>query len=339
MDNSIDEDSEGVKNSKVNKRIRNVSEWDREKRKRLRVAGKEYVNTKGELIRPRKIGADCKCRRKCYTKVNEEEREVIFDDYYAMKSHDEQNAHLFHLIRKHKIARRRSKGSEKRTCTFRYYVRLKNAKEIHICRLAFCHIHAVSAHKVRLLCEKLDRNVSYPRDERGRHGNRPTRISEDIIRAIKEHVLDILRSDKLRDFMKDDKQAKNQIASDINITKMWRDFLKEHKTASSDDKSGEEWSETSVKLWLYNKVFHSVVSKEISDTLRKKISEIKNEIGGETASYEIKRLSSSQRNESASSQTQNVVTVPPAYTSVQNSFLFQCGVAGTLDISNAQYYR
>lgn len=99
-------------------------EWTKEKRKRLRIAGKEYVNAKGSVVSEKQPGPDCKCRRKCYERVPKATRMKLFKGYYALKSHDEQNAYLFGLIRKVPIARKRAEGSTRRTCTFNYYIRI-----------------------------------------------------------------------------------------------------------------------------------------------------------------------------------------------------------------------
>lgn len=99
-------------------------EWTKEKRKRLRIAGKEYINAKGEVVPEKQPGPDCKCRRRCYEKVSKAVRMKLFKGYYALQSHDEQNAYLFGLIRKVPIARKRAEGSTRRTCTFNYYIRV-----------------------------------------------------------------------------------------------------------------------------------------------------------------------------------------------------------------------
>nr|CAD7448541.1 unnamed protein product [Timema bartmani] len=166
----------------MNTGCKSVGEWKREKRKRLRVAGKSYINSKGDLVQERKIGEDCRCRRKCYQIVAEEQRHKLFDGYYALNSHDEQNAYLFGLIRKHDIARKRHKDSDRRTCSYKYFVRIRG-KEVQICRLAFAHIHGISPHKIRILCQKQDQNIMFPRDGRGRHENRPRKISEETLNS------------------------------------------------------------------------------------------------------------------------------------------------------------
>lgn len=160
------------------------------------MAGKAYVNSKGDIVDERKIGEDCRCRRKCYALVTEEERHKLFVGYYSLNSHDEQNAYLFGLIRKTEIARKRSKESDRRTCSYKYFVRTQG-KEIQICRLAFAHIHGISPHKIRILCQKQDQNIMFPRDGRGKHDNRPRKVSTETLTQIKDHIYSIIRSDRV----------------------------------------------------------------------------------------------------------------------------------------------
>ncbi|XP_049790952.1 uncharacterized protein LOC126198565 [Schistocerca nitens] len=226
---------ESNRNKQIKKRTRNPSEWQREKRKRLRVAGKSYINSKGDVVQERKIGEDCKCRRKCYKIVTEDVRNKLFDGYYSLKSHDEQNAYLFGLIRKYDIARKRCKDSDRRTCSYRYFVRHRG-KEVQVCRLAFAHIHGISAHKIRILCQKQDQNVMYPRDGRGKHDNRPTKISDQTRNQIKEHIYSIIKSDRVREFFKEEKHS----GPDVNITKMWKDYLLKYDPNYCDSVSDNE---------------------------------------------------------------------------------------------------
>ena len=48
-----------------------------------------------------------------------------------------------------------------------------------ICKQAFANIHAITFKKIRMLSQKLDQNIMFPRDQRGKHMNR-RKISEQI---------------------------------------------------------------------------------------------------------------------------------------------------------------
>ncbi|KAL0272787.1 UNVERIFIED_CONTAM: hypothetical protein PYX00_005630 [Menopon gallinae] len=145
----------------------------------------------------------------------------LFKGYYSLQSHDEQNAYLFGLIRKVPIARKRAEGSTRRTCTFNYYIRV-GGQETQVCVKALANIHGVGKSKIHILCEKLGQSVLFPRDERGRHSKMPKKVSDETIELVQNHIYSIIRTDKVKNFLKDEK-ANN--GPDVNITQMHKDFL------------------------------------------------------------------------------------------------------------------
>lgn len=202
------------------------SEWHKQKQKRLRIAGLEYINVNGKVVPQKKPGPDCNCRRRCFQKVPEDVRLRTFQGFYSMKTHDEQNAYLFGLMRQVDVKRKRVKNSSRRTCTFEYFVRVKG-RETQVCQTAFKNIHAVSERKVRVLCKKMDDGIMFPSDNRGKNSHRRSgevRLPADIIDQIKNHIYSIVHTHRLKDFIRLDKIA----GLEINISKMWKDYIKSY---------------------------------------------------------------------------------------------------------------
>ncbi|XP_073967047.1 uncharacterized protein [Choristoneura fumiferana] len=214
-----------TKNGKVVKRrSRNPEEWHKQKQKRLRIAGLEYINANGKLVPPKQPGPDCNCRRKCFQKVPEDIRMRTFQGFYSMKTHDEQNAYLFGLMRQVDVKRKRVKSSSRRTCTFEYFIRVKG-RETQVCQTAFKNIHAITERKVRVLCKKMDDGVMFPSDNRGKNSHRRSgeiRLPAGVIEQIKNHIYSIVHTHRLKDFIRLDKIA----GLEINISKMWKDYIK-----------------------------------------------------------------------------------------------------------------
>ncbi|CAH0721458.1 unnamed protein product, partial [Brenthis ino] len=214
-----------TKNGKVVKRrLRNPEEWHKQKQKRLRIAGLEYINANGKIVPPKQPGPDCNCRRKCFQKVPEDVRLKTFQGFYSMKTHDEQNAYLFGLMRQVDVKRKRVKSSSRRTCTFEYFVRVKG-RETQVCQTAFKNIHAITERKVRVLCKKMDDGVMFPSDNRGKNSHRRSgevRLPSAVIDQIKNHIYSIVHTHRLKDFIRLDKIA----GLEINISKMWKDYIK-----------------------------------------------------------------------------------------------------------------
>ncbi|XP_066999751.1 uncharacterized protein [Anabrus simplex] len=258
------------KSNHPKRKQRNQSEWKREKRKRSIIAGESHISVKGEFISRKEIGSDCKCKLKCYEKVDAITRQMLFDGFYSLKSYDEQNAYLFGLIRKHDVKRKKNLQSDRRTCTYKYYVR-SQGKEIQVCKLAFAHIHAVSFRKIRTLSEKLDQNILFPRDGRGKHDNRPKRISQETVDLIKNHIFHIIKSEDLKKFMKEDKNR--QMIAELNVAKLYVNFLQSYEREALNSLTGQliPGYAPKVKSWLYRKVFHEEVKSKDFQVLRKRL--------------------------------------------------------------------
>ncbi|CAK1578701.1 unnamed protein product [Parnassius mnemosyne] len=141
-----------------------------------------------------------------------------------MKTHDEQNAYLFGLMRQVDVKRKRVKTSSRRTCTFEYFVRVKG-RETQVCQTAFKNIHAITERKVRVLCKKMDDGIMFPSDNRGKNSHRRSgevRLPNGVIDQIKSHIYSIVHTHRLKDFIRLDKIA----GLEINISKMWKDYIK-----------------------------------------------------------------------------------------------------------------
>lgn len=154
-----------------------------------------------------------------------------FEGFYSMKTHDEQNAYLFGLMRQVDIKRKRKKDSSRRTCTFEYFIRVRG-RETQVCQTAFKNIHAITERKVRVLCKKMDDGVMFPNDNRGKNrSNRlgAIRLAPEIIDQIKSHIYSIVHTHRLKDFIRMDKLS----GLEINIAKMWKDYVKTYEPSFS----------------------------------------------------------------------------------------------------------
>lgn len=273
------------------KRTRNPENWKKEKRKRAILAGQAYVNTKGELVGPRAIGPDCNCKNKCFLAVSDENRNAIFNGYYSLNSYDEQNAYLYGLIRRHDIQRKRKPVSERRTCSYKYYIRIKG-KEIQVCKKAFANIHGISDKKIRTLCIKHEQNILFPRDNRGRHRNRPKKVTPELVTLIKHHILKMLSGPNGSDYIKTDK---NQ-GPDVNISKLHKSFLQQYEPEAIDpetDKVIKDY-DAKVKSWLYFKVFHEEFKSMDFNTVKRKLSDLRKSLEASGALQATKKKASKQ---------------------------------------------
>jgi hypothetical protein len=86
---------------KGRKRLRYEHLWIKKKRKLRKDSGAAYDTYKGEA-RPAKqpVAITCRCRHNCAKKIRPADRKHVFQEFYKLKSHDEQNKYLYGLIRK-----------------------------------------------------------------------------------------------------------------------------------------------------------------------------------------------------------------------------------------------
>ncbi|XP_046674574.1 uncharacterized protein LOC124363368 [Homalodisca vitripennis] len=71
---------------KRKKGVLNKSEYKAEIIKKARVSGSSYISWTGKEVPEITPGEDCKCRRKCFTKVADEERKRIFETFRSLGS-------------------------------------------------------------------------------------------------------------------------------------------------------------------------------------------------------------------------------------------------------------
>ena len=212
-------DAATLPNARTRKRVRREKDWISNKRKKLRNAGKMYVNSKRVVVPPRVCGSDCKCSMGCFKKIQSTERMKILEEFNNLQDFDIQNAYLHGLIHRCDPKRRyTSKGStSKRNNTFTYYVR-SCGNEVHVCLKAFCNIHGVSVKRVRNVRTK--GCTTPPLDQRGKHNNRPNQIPETTIYCVKQHILSFPR--QTSHYSRKSNPNRRYLAPGLNISKMHR---------------------------------------------------------------------------------------------------------------------
>ena len=218
---SDNSDSTSPPVARSRKRLRHEESWGRNKRKRLRNAGKMYVSSKGVVVPPRLPGNDCKCSLHCFKKISNTDRSRILDEFNSLQTFNVQNAYIHGLIKRSDPKRRyTSKGaSSTRKNKFSYFVRLQG-KEIRVCYKAFCSIHGISAKRVRSVRVK---DCTPPLDQRGSHDNRPNLIPEPTIDCVKKHILSFPR--QMSHYSRNANPNKRYLSPELNITRMHRLYL------------------------------------------------------------------------------------------------------------------
>ena len=185
--------SEGAKeHARCRKRLRNGSMWKRNVQKRARIEGKEYTAANGKCVPakfPKLDESLCthKCRLNCGGNISNDMRSQIFTEYYAM-SHEAQNAHLFACLKCSPPKSALLNTDRPRGITVRYTV-TSGGSTISVCKKAFMNLFLISQSKVDHIVQQARSGQAAARPSlRGKHDNRPNRISQQKIEEVKEHI-------------------------------------------------------------------------------------------------------------------------------------------------------
>jgi len=189
-ENSSESASETESVPKKRKRgVRRDDNYKRNTIKRCRVKGLQYVGYSGKLVEQKAAGPPCRCPLKCFTKIAEEQRIIIFEKFYNFNTKDEQDIYLQACIEMHDVQRRSKAKAEtsivKRGRSFFHYVSVDGKRE-KVCQNAFLSIHGISVKRLKRIKSLLQQNVT-PHDKRG-HNPKTHAIKEETNVLIRQHI-------------------------------------------------------------------------------------------------------------------------------------------------------
>lgn len=172
------------------KKAKCVETWKSVQRKKKRDSGESYTATSGVAMPARSVGAACACPQKCFDLVGREHIDMIFNDYWALASHDRQSDYLGNRVTSQDVKRSKVKGRQSRVLrTLRYTVK-KGNKELEVCRTAFFSIHGVSEKRVRNAVDKMGPSGMAEKDKRGKHVP-GVKIPANKEKLAREHILSL----------------------------------------------------------------------------------------------------------------------------------------------------
>ncbi|KAG8294940.1 hypothetical protein J6590_091588 [Homalodisca vitripennis] len=226
-----------IQKRKRKKGVLNKSEYKAEIIKKARVSGSSYISWTGKEVPEITPGEDCKCRRKCFTKVADEERERIFETFRSLGSKNEQDNYLQSLIAatevKHKRRRKSSEISRKpdRGNTFIYEVSTPSGKQQET--------RGKDVPKEKKVSFKISNFMQFSHS----HENPGIVKAKDFIDGVTEHTFDIKNTNRNRLNLPTQK-AYQEDCVPINKKKM--DDLEKLKSYLPDDEQ--------IKMF-YDKIF------------------------------------------------------------------------------------
>lgn len=148
--------------------------------KKKRKYGSMFEASKRMRNTTHETGDNCHCKRlECFTKVNEEARNVLIRDFNNLSDRNSQNSYLAGLISVEHVKRRRPRKDNNEAnlhdFSYSYKVRItaeNKITEIPVCFNAFKSFFGITNRRLQFIKSSLGMTGMPPVDKRGKHENR-----------------------------------------------------------------------------------------------------------------------------------------------------------------------
>ncbi|CAH1991595.1 unnamed protein product [Acanthoscelides obtectus] len=97
--------------------------------------GEEYINSANKLIQKKTTGPNCHCRKRCFTKIDDTQRQNILEQFYSTGDKTKQDIYLGGLISVSNVKRKRPTTGEGREKSNTYQYKLRaGSQETIVCK-------------------------------------------------------------------------------------------------------------------------------------------------------------------------------------------------------------
>lgn len=230
------------------KRKSHIGLWKRSVAKRLRNSGKEYISKSEKVVKAKALGAVCndkKCRHKCPTKVPEDQRKAVFDDFWKTGDLQRQREFVSSCMQAIEPRYQYKRENSNRKPNNSFYLTI-NGTKTRVCKIFFKNTLAITDRFLRTVLEKKGSSASgmIGLDCRGKH-EKHRKTDAEVLKAIKEHINSIPRMES-HYCRKDTK--KEYIEGGRTIMDLYRDFVELWKMQHSTQPANYQ---------IYAKVFNN----------------------------------------------------------------------------------
>ena len=233
------------------KPVRNRENWARTIRKRLRNSGQEYRCTSGKVVAAKtcKPVQNHKCRLNCASKLTDEQRQQIFDGFWALETWSAQNAYICELVEQRQVDRRYSvEGNASRRQFTRDFYLWSNEGSIRVCKTVFLATLGISNGRLsRALNSQIHAGDLTPAiDNRGRHAP-ANKTPADQIENVRQHI------GSFPTYSSKDNLNERFLSPSLSLSVMYRLYL--HECEDSGREPVKQWCYRRVLLTDFNSSF------------------------------------------------------------------------------------
>ena len=168
------------------KRKCNPETWVRNKNKKARQTGEEYVNITGDTVAARAVGSPCNCKEHCFALVGEEGIIRIHQDFWSLGDHTLQTAFIQNCATETAVKNHYTADVTKHHGIRRSYHVLVDGKLVPVCRTALGRILGVGNSRVNRAVQKKTASGAIIPDMRGRSGY--SSVNQESLRLVIEHI-------------------------------------------------------------------------------------------------------------------------------------------------------
>lgn len=176
------------------KRVSNPEIWKRNKAKANFNSGLEYTTEKGTIRKAREMKSSChvKCNR-CEKRLSEDERRDLFEKFWQLENLERKRDYISRLITDQKPATIHTSIENAKKSTRIYHLIVNDGEEaIRVCKKMFLNTLGIADSWIETTLKKMGPEGLEP-DMRGRHHNRPNRISEATRQSVRDHINSYIR--------------------------------------------------------------------------------------------------------------------------------------------------
>lgn len=168
-----------------------------------RLTGQTFLTKAGSIHRSKSLQPSCtsNCRRKCYTKITDEQRQVMFDEYYGLADlhlqwqylarHLKKDIPKYHFIKEKYRARVEEERQpinrvRNRSNNIHYYLNINN-EMIRVCKAMFCATFDITVAVVDSAIRKTnERGQLVQGDNRGRRSENQMKKGLELLAKLNE---------------------------------------------------------------------------------------------------------------------------------------------------------
>lgn len=199
------------------------------------------------------------CKRKCFSKISEEDKSVLLQNFNRMNSKSTQDVYLQGLIVPTKVIRRRPRANpgnpgsrrDPREASYHYLIKLGPSQTV-VCRHTFCSLHGITVGRVKHVA-RVTAAGAVCLDGRGKHNNRKT-YSLELLKQMDDHIRSFpVRTSHYRS------RTVQYLSCDLTVTRMHYLFLKSHyPCCATEIDNGHKKDKVSCecKYFVYRKYFN-----------------------------------------------------------------------------------